>query len=143
MLIEWTESLLVGHSRIDSDHEALVTMINRLHDAILTGTDRETLSESLGLVAEQVYRHFKFEEWLMAGSAFPDSRHHLACHRKLTDELDVLLYRLELAADDSLLEGVDFFENWFVDHVVRDDVVLARHLLGLGDAAALSAPPPS
>ena len=143
MLIEWTDALLVGHQRIDGDHKALVAMINRLHEAIEAGTNRDTISEILHFLAEQTYRHFKFEEWLMGASEFPEAKHHLACHRKLTDELDVLLYTMELSPDDSLLAAVDFFENWFVGHVVRDDVVLARHLAGREIAAPLSEPPPS
>ena len=143
MLIEWTDSLLVGHQRIDADHKALAVMINQLHEAILAGTGRDTISEIFHFLAEQTYRHFKFEEWLMMVSEFPETRHHLACHRRLTDELDLLLYTLELSADDTLLSAVDFFENWLVDHVLRDDSVLARHLAGRNIAVPLSALPPS
>ncbi len=142
MLIEWTDSLLVGHQRIDADHKALVAMINRLHDAVGAGTDRATISEIIHFLAEQAYRHFKFEEWLMSASEFPETRHHLACHRRLTDELDVMFYAMEMAPDEALLEAVGFFEGWFVNHVVRDDIVLARHLAGRDDLA-VSAPPPN
>ena len=133
MLIEWTDALLVGHQRIDADHRALVTMINRLHDAIEAKTNREALSDILHFLAEQAYRHFRFEEWLMETSEFPGAQHHLVSHRKLTDELDLLLYTLEISPDESLLAATDFFENWFVDHVIHDDAVLARHLAGRGD----------
>lgn len=142
MLIEWTDKLLVGHPRIDSDHKALVLMINRLHDAVEAGTDRPTISEIIHFLAEQTYRHFKFEEWLMSASEFTEARHHLACHRRLTDELDVMFYAMEMAPDSALLEAVGFFESWFVDHVLRDDVVLARHLAARGDPS-VSEPPPS
>ncbi len=147
MLIEWTDSLLVGHQRIDSDHKALVIMINRLHEAILSETGRATISEIIHFLAEQTYRHFMFEEWLMITNEFPGAQEHLTLHRSLVDELDALLYSMEMAPDDALLEAVTFFESWFVTHVVCEDLQLGRYLSERERererAAAVSAPPPS
>ena len=70
-LLNWTENMSVGSSIIDSDHRALIDLINKVGD-IATGKGNAEIGEVLdGLIAYVEY-HFAREEKMMTAARYAD-----------------------------------------------------------------------
>ncbi len=128
MLIEWHDSLLVGFEPIDREHMTLVSLINHLHDDVKAGRDRNIVDDALFSLADQVAAHFNQEDVLMRAYAYKDRADHLLEHRKLIEQLDILLDGMDMLTDQILLEAIAFMDRWFTDHVVNSDARLGAYL---------------
>ena len=78
-LIQWSPQLSVGVAEMDRQHQHLVGLINRLHDAMVRGEGAEILGPVLDEVVRYTHTHFAAEERLLAARKYP----HLADHKAL------------------------------------------------------------
>ncbi|OGV66298.1 MAG: hypothetical protein A3K19_14050 [Lentisphaerae bacterium RIFOXYB12_FULL_65_16] len=138
--IVWSDSLSVGVEAIDEQHQRLVAMINRLHDAMRSGKAQNTIGRILDELVGYTAEHFHTEEDLMAKTGFPDLAKHRRVHAELVEKaLDV---KRDFDAG-KLVIGADlmnFLKSWLVNHIQRMDKQYGPHLRehGYGRQASLS-----
>lgn len=123
------EHCLSGHAQMDEEHRALVALGNRVftmacHDSagianIHVAVDNFALNAS---------EHFRSEEVLMAAHDYPDAAQHKSVHERMLEYIEEMR---ELAITQPLAVAIKiekFLGSWFIWHMQRDDVKLARHL---------------
>ena len=71
-LIKWTSALSVAVPEIDLQHQKLVSLINQLHESMLSGKGREVLGGVLNELIDYTKRHFADEEELMRRHNYPE-----------------------------------------------------------------------
>lgn len=111
----------LGHEQIDREHLQFVSLLNDLHDAIISGRGnvalRSCISELLILTSE----HFYLEERLMEETGYPNlkkhSEDHWAFYRKLVSYVDKLNSQETVA-----IEFISVLMGWFVNHVQKSDL---------------------
>lgn len=118
----WSDSFSTGLPDIDRQHQELIEVINKLHDAVQAGSERTVNVAILEHLAEYAQRHFDQEEALMEAAEFPGLTDHKAQHHTARSTVhhfrnDYLDGRIVLTID--LLQ---FLKTWLTDHILGSDL---------------------
>ena len=144
-LFRWRESMRVGVSRIDADHQHLIVLLNRLHYLSLAGADRiarATVIDSLVACAEA---HFCVEHAIIAKAGARGLEGHRRDHQAFFERL--VRYRTQHRERPERFDVgafYDFLADWLLMHVMRDHTKLKAHFArpALAAGAATTATPP-
>ena len=79
----WREGFLSGNALIDTQHQGLFKISNDLLDAVLSGRPTDEISMIVSQLLADVVQHFKDEESILAGLAYPKLAEHATIHAKL------------------------------------------------------------
>jgi len=131
----WRPTLEVGHPQIDSEHQSLVEVLNRLHAAMKQGKGKEEVEKVLVFLKDYTVGHFKAEEALMMTHNYPGAPTHMAIHADLVKQVSDLIadYRSGKAVLTSAV--LDFLEDWLVKHIMGEDKALGEFLRSKGVVA--------
>lgn len=135
VFIQWSDQLSVGINAIDDDHRMLVSLANRLYDAIQSGAVQAVLQEALGELTSYTVTHFGREESLMQQYHYPRETGHRAQHAKFTQQvLDV-----KRACDSGnvsvlTLDVMAFLKDWLINHIGSSDRLLGAYLQAQGES---------
>ncbi len=126
---EWTTDLETGNADIDRQHHSLFELANKLEEALESdATDEDAIADAIWGLSDYVVEHFRDEEALMTESGFPTLRAHKLQHTRLAAQT------LQLAADYFNGEEIaatrigPFVASWLKEHILAEDMILARHL---------------
>ncbi len=129
-LMRWLDLYSIGIEQVDRQHEDLTDLLNCLNEAWRSGKSRDVLLFRLDQFLDAVGAHFRDEETLMAEKKYPDFDLHRAEHDFLL--VQVLHFRTQFAtSEEELTESMlDYFRDWFRDHILISDRRMGRYLLG-------------
>ncbi len=82
----WTANMSVGSETIDSDHRALIELINRVGD-IATGKGSAEIGDVLDGLIAYIEFHFAYEEKMMMAAGYAGVERHAAEHASFTDHI--------------------------------------------------------
>lgn len=77
---------MIDAPEIEQQHQQLVSMFERLNDAVRKRESREEIYELIDEVIAYTRLHFATEERIMAQSGYPEIAAHKDKHRQLIDE---------------------------------------------------------
>ena len=86
-MMEWNDTLKVGHSLIDRDHKKLIGLINELGEAMSAGKGRDVCAKVLNELISYTKTHFAMEEQLMSAHHYAAASEHRAEHARLVHEV--------------------------------------------------------
>lgn len=121
----WNDELAVGNSFIDGDHQKLISLINKLHDAMAQGHGKEVLGTTLGELIKYTREHFKREEDHMLRIAYPGYAAHKQEHEKLLKEVTDLQAKFNAGNGMLSVQVSTFLRGWLVNHIMKVDKDLA------------------
>jgi hemerythrin-like metal-binding protein len=126
MLIMWREAMSVDGGVIDSDHKALIAIINEFGDALPDINAREHLCSIILKLNNYANMHFRREETLQIAINYPEHEAHCQEHAKLIDALSRVLEELGATQEQELdvvhKRMVEFLHHWLIDHVIKLDL---------------------
>jgi hemerythrin len=120
-LIKWTSALSVAIPEIDVQHQKLVSLINQLHDAMLSGKGREVLGGVLSELVDYTKIHFAREEDLLRRNNYPDYPRHKKIHEELTFKVVNLKREFESGEPVLTLDVMKFLQHWLTGHIEKSD----------------------
>ena len=109
-LIDWNDSLKLGVAVVDGQHERLIGIVNRLHEAINEGNAAEVISGIIDELIIYTATHFSLEEKYFVQFEYADAEEHKREH-------------------DALIARVNAFANDYENGSPEDRSSLARQLL--------------
>lgn len=127
----WSQDMSVGVDLIDSDHQALIALINELHEAVETAREDAVEDENnpslprdtFDRLIDYIELHFVREEAVMKACDYPDFRKHQVEHERFTHQIrytrDRYLRGEETEAAEKLLL---FLKNWLRHHILVEDM---------------------
>lgn len=126
-LIEWNDEFNLGIEEIDSEHRALVALINALHEAMSGGAGRSDVVEGISQIHTLVAAHFAREEAFMRDTRYMAYAEHKEDHEVLLDDLEEILG--EVGSDGKYEEArlSDDLQYWFSEHFRTHDARLHLH----------------
>jgi len=126
--MEFNDSLKVGNTVIDHEHQNLVRYINVLQQTMEIDANPEVIDDVLQGLTDYAAVHFTVEEELMKAYDYPDFGNHKMAHGKFTAKLGELItmYGSSRAAVAQPL--LDFLMSWLIEHILKVDVKLAIYL---------------
>jgi hemerythrin len=131
-LVEWTDELSVGVQEIDEQHKILVDLLNRFHEAVVTGTDGENIKNVLKNLADYTIIHFSVEESLMRIFNYPDYDNHKKHHEELTAQVRELQNKVAQGEHQVSMEVLNFLRHWLTHHILGDDKKYGPYLVARG-----------
>lgn len=125
--LEWTPALSVLVQEMDSEHQALIALMNTLFDLNARGADKAAITKAFDTLAEYTVKHFADEERYMASVKYPDLENHKRAHKQLLD--CVQMQRRDFAAGGNTVPAAvfAFFKNWLTSHILGVDIKYGRH----------------
>lgn len=131
-LIQWNATLSVGVQSLDKEHQQLVELVNRMHEAMQTGQGKNVVGEILEKLIHYTQTHFKHEEELMTKTAYPQASVHTLHHTQLTKK--VVEFREQFLSGKVTLsmEVMNFLKSWLQDHILKMDKGYTQHFQSRG-----------
>ncbi|MGB5539802.1 MAG: bacteriohemerythrin [Gammaproteobacteria bacterium] len=127
-LIKLEENLRLNIPEIDAQHEELIGLINRLHEAMLHAAEKAVLDKLLSQLIEHTRTHFATEEQLMSQYGYPGFEAHKSEHTRLMQHLEGLAKRFD---DGELLLSfavVLELKGWAMVHIEKSDKPLGDYI---------------
>jgi len=125
----WNEKMSVGVKQLDTDHQKLVDMVNKLYDGISSGKGKASLGPVLDDLIGYTKTHFAREEAFFAKSGYPIAIAHKKEHDDLTKQVIDLQAKYMAGADGVLtLHVMNFLKNWLITHIQGSDKKYGPHL---------------
>jgi hemerythrin-like metal-binding protein/PAS domain S-box-containing protein len=129
-ILTWNDQLLVGIDSVDSQHQQLVRLINRLDEVVALGEDHQTLLDTIKQLVDYTVYHFQHEEALMKNANFnPEilARHQLQ-HQEFVEKM--LRVQSDATLDASVVSKdlLDFLVDWLCHHTLKTDKMMAISL---------------
>lgn len=128
MVIEWNDSMLIGHDVIDSQHKELVRLLNALEDTVKRGVTTKEARKALEFMSSYAETHFETEEKIMSECGYPERAIHSIEH--ITFVARQISFASTMRNNDKNTAGdiVTFLESWIKDHISVEDMAFGRWL---------------
>ena len=119
---EWENKYSVGHTLMDSHHQKLFDIINRLHEAMLQGQGGSIAQDIIKELIDYTRYHFGEEEKMLADVNYPKLSMHKDLHQKFISDLHEI--------EHNVTKGVEFLtaikllrstQSWLQDHIMEVD----------------------
>jgi hemerythrin len=120
--ITWSDELYsIKVEHIDTQHRHLVSLVNRMHEAVVNGLERSALSQVLEELIDYTVYHFRSEEELFATHHYPQLEIHKQQHNALTEQVLKLQAEFEEGSATISYEVLDFLHDWLTHHMASSD----------------------
>jgi len=128
-IAHWSPNLSVGAEELDSDHQNLIDVLNRLDGEVGSSAGRDAVSQILDELIARTETHFRREEEIMAQEKYPEAEHHAKIHQALIEEIQV--FKTEFAGGMEIgPEITEFIKRWLISHIMESDKHLGGYLEG-------------
>lgn len=131
-LIEWNSSYSVGVPSIDAQHSVLISLLNDLHEAMLTGTAQTRTGPLLRSLVFYAHDHFATEETMMRTAGYPALKEHREQHQVLARRVEHYALRHERGESALNLQLLTFLRDWLVTHILEEDMAYAPAVIAHG-----------
>ncbi|WP_040655210.1 bacteriohemerythrin [Rubidibacter lacunae] len=118
----WSDEYCTDHHVIDTQHQTLFELVNRIHDAIIAGEShcsavRAMLADFEVLAQE----HFELEEELMRTYQYPNYEVHFGMHRRLCRKVRSALEKYDRDTDAFSHDVPQVLADWMIHHIRGED----------------------
>ncbi len=120
--ITWSDELYsIKNKEIDTQHQHLVSLVNRMHESVVNGLERSALSQVLEELIDYTVYHFRSEEELFGKNNYPQLETHKQQHDALTGQVLKLQEEFNEGSATISYEVLDFLHNWLTHHMASSD----------------------
>ena len=126
MEVAWTKQLSVGNAVIDSEHQNLIVMINRI-ESMIRANETSALSQELERLEHGLCVHFINEERLAKAVNFPfdkNKQEHKFVLKEFKRMKGELLAQNGKWTDSAATHYSNFLSDWLTGHVMREDMLM-------------------
>jgi len=127
-MIEWNDSLLIGHDVIDSQHKELVGLLNGLEASTGRGLMTKETRKALEFMSAYAEKHFKTEELLMHDCGYPYRAIHAVDHITFVARQMAFASAVNNHDKDTANDIIAFLESWIKHHISVEDMEFGRWL---------------
>jgi len=124
----WDQRYMTGEALVDSEHQELVRLINRIIELQSKYADTDTVTGVLDQLVQYAVVHFAHEEQLMADKGC-DPRFitkHTAIHRSFAEQVTKL--RAMPGGSVELEQLLNYLTSWLAQHILGMDKAMARQI---------------
>lgn len=136
VFFKWLPEYSVGIKTIDSQHQELVNILNRLFIAVSKREGDKAIAGILDALMGYTKEHFRLEERLMQQARYKDFDAHKLEHKKLIEQLDQLCKKHMLEDKPIYFEMMNFLKTWLKEHIQGVDTRYSSALQEAGFSVA-------
>ncbi len=130
--LSWTEELSTGIAEQDEQHKTLISLVNRLSDAMREGKDAALLDAILEELADYTVYHFGYEEELMDRHNFADFDAHKQEHQTFVDWVNDVKRKCRAGETVVSAQIINFLRLWVTGHIMKTDKKMGLVLSSVG-----------
>lgn len=119
--IVWKDEYSVGRSDMDRQHQAILSLINRLYVAQQGQPGFATISPMLEGLLQFTVTHFSQEERLLEKGGYPDLERHKKAHAELARSTRMMVQQFLTEKEDATFNLLAFLRKWWTQHIVGLD----------------------
>ncbi|MDR0629599.1 MAG: bacteriohemerythrin [Treponema sp.] len=121
--IAWKNTYSVGIPKIDEQHQELINLTQRLHEACLSGTEagRVYFKKAMHDLVNYVTFHFSAEEKLMEKIGFPGLPEHKKEHENFVKKVLEDVKNFEQGKAIVPNSFVRYLRQWILTHIAQTD----------------------
>ncbi len=131
MAIQFDNTLRTGNDLIDTQHQELISRVNKLTEECKPGAEKLVAVQTLGFLMDYTNIHFADEEKLQADNAYPLLDAHKQQHAafvKAVGELQEMLEEEE-GPSEAFVEAVKKnVVDWLLNHICVWDKQVAQFI---------------
>jgi len=132
MMFQWSADYEIGIRQIDSEHQQLFALAERMQQAMLDGKGKAILTDLLARMVDYTHYHFTHEEQLMEKIHYPDYREHQQQHQDLRLKVEGMQARAMSGEATMTIEVMQFFIAWLKRHTATSDSRIGRFIKSNG-----------
>ena len=125
--LEWSDTFSVKIEELDNQHKNLFSMINTLHEAIITRKTGKAHQDIIKDMVRYAQAHFKTEEEYMKKYDYPFFQNHKGEHDKFSEKAFELQARVENSGFILPLETLNFLRDWWKNHILGSDKKYSKY----------------
>jgi hemerythrin-like metal-binding protein len=144
-LIQWGDHLSVEHPGIDAQHKAIFDVGAKVYENWRGGGSVDVLRPAVDKLANLLQAHFSYEERLLAEIGYDGLKQHVAEHRSMLTDLEIIHERFHTFKDGHESPGgsllapgwpiMQFILQFIIGHVTSSDMSYCRTLIASRDRA--------
>jgi hemerythrin len=127
-ILKWSEAYSVGHSKMDSQHKEILSLINILSNHPSSSVDSEEIYIVLDRLGRYARTHLEEEEALMMEICYPDVDEHKFLHSAFNEEYMKLVDAVIRHEKDATRNISSFLAKWWVKHIQKEDMKYKPYL---------------
>jgi hemerythrin-like metal-binding protein len=113
----------VGVPLLDSDHKALVQLINQLHNALEDKKESSILDQIFESLVAYIELHFEREEQVMEACGYPEISEHKEEHLCFTQNMHYMRHRyFNGEGAEVSRELLVYLKDWLNNHILIQDM---------------------
>jgi hemerythrin-like metal-binding protein len=120
--IRWTDEFSVGVAEMDSQHQQLIGMINRLIREQKVVTDAQTIAEMLTAMTDYARQHFRAEEFLLAEYGYTYKDLQVQQHQEFIEKTREFYANADVGANILSKALLEFLKTWLTRHILEEDM---------------------
>ena len=124
--MKWNSSLAIGIDAIDNQHKQIFEHLLALENSVAKRDPWHIVRFLLSQLAEYMKFHLAVEEAMLEIVRYPQQADHCRAHGRIMDQIAELEEHLQKTGSGTNL--VNFFEDWFLRHVLSDDRQYAAYV---------------
>jgi len=128
IFVKWTDDLATGIPKIDTQHQMLFSIVNKLGNAMLEGKSNVILKETLKELIDYTVFHFSEEERLFDKFDYSLKNTHKAEHDKLMIKVGKFSEKYEKNEISISRELLTFLSEWVNTHIKKEDLAYVPYL---------------
>lgn len=124
--LEWQDKFSNNIHQMDNDHKKNLIMCCIIINSVLSKEDNSLIKLYFSMLYSHTKKHFEEEEILMKKYKYPQLKEHQSHHEELLNSLSIISEKTH--PWNSERSAVKFIKEWFVDHIIHDDMLLGSFL---------------
>ena len=122
----WKQEYSVGNDLMDEQHQVLIEMINKLHDAMKIGKGNVEAGHIVTEMIDYSVMHFSMEEELMKKFAFTGLSDHKIEHKAFMTKADEFRKQINTGSFTLSMEVANFLKDWLTNHILVNDMAYSK-----------------
>jgi hemerythrin len=126
--MEWNDNFKIGVVSVDSQHEELVNLLNKLQTSIKLGDDQKAFANTIRALVDYTNYHFSTEEEFMSSIRYPKLDIHKTIHEKLISDVKNILIGLKQGNPVRAISLMRFLNDWVCKHILEEDLEIGKFI---------------
>ena len=126
--LQWKSEYSVGNDQMDQQHQVLVELINKMHDAMKMGKGSSEAEKIVSEMIEYSAMHFSSEEKLMNQIKFVGLNQHLIEHKSFMTKANEFQEQINSGSFTLSMDIANFLKDWLSNHILVNDMAYAKLL---------------
>ncbi|PKL60662.1 MAG: hemerythrin [Methanomicrobiales archaeon HGW-Methanomicrobiales-4] len=120
-IMKWSDDLSVQITEIDKQHQHLIDLINKLHEAMLQKQGKQIVNQIIDELAAYTVYHFQNEEKYMQQFKYSGLLVHTHEHETFVKRVDSFQKDYEAGKLGLSIEIMTFLRDWVKNHILVTD----------------------